>query len=67
MLLSVTSEELKVIDFGCARRYNPNRPLRVRFATPEFAAPEVLRGDDVTPAADMWSVGVIAFILYVIR
>ena len=63
LLLSPTPEELKVIECGCARRCHPTRPLRVRFATPEFAAPEVLRDGDVTVTADMCIVGIISYIL----
>lgn len=59
------SDELKVIDFGFARTYNPNRKLHVKYATPEFCAPEVANDEPVTPAADLWSVGVITYILYV--
>ena len=62
-LLSPTSEELKLIDFGFARRFNTARQLRVKYATPEFTSPEVARDDVVTPASDMWSVGVIAHVL----
>jgi serine/threonine protein kinase len=57
------SDELKVIDFGFARTYNPNRKLHVKYASPEFCAPEVAKDEPVTPAADMWSVGVITYIL----
>lgn len=30
---------------------------------PEFVAPEVVRGDNVTYSADMWAVGVITYLL----
>jgi len=57
------SDELKVTDFGYARHYNPNHKLHVKYATPEFCAPEVARDEPVTPSADCWSVGIIAYIL----
>lgn len=58
-----TGNRIKLIDFGLARRYDPNRMLQVMFGTPDFAAPEVLSYERVTPAADMWSVGVICYVL----
>lgn len=58
-----TGNRIKLIDFGLARRYDPNRTLQVMFGTPDFAAPEVLSYERVTPAADMWSVGVICYVL----
>lgn len=57
------SDEIKVTDFGFARAYNPNRKLHVKYATPEFCAPEVANDDPITPAADLWSVGIIAYIM----
>lgn len=58
-----TGNRIKLIDFGLARRYDPARTLQVMFGTPDFAAPEVLSYERVTPAADMWSVGVICYVL----
>jgi len=63
LLLSQSSDELKVSDFGFARTYNPNRKLHVKYASPEFCSPEVASDEPVTPASDLWSVGVIAYIL----
>jgi len=63
LLLSHSSDELKVSDLGFARTYNPNRKLHVKYASPEFCSPEVASDEPVTPATDLWSVGVIAYIL----
>ena len=63
--MSSDSDELKIIDFGFAQRYNPRKKLKVEFGTLEFVSPEVVSGEHVTPAADLWSVGVIAYVLYV--
>ncbi|KAF6776355.1 hypothetical protein AHF37_04220 [Paragonimus kellicotti] len=35
----------------------------VLFGTPEFVSPEVISYEPVTPAADMWSVGVICYVM----
>jgi serine/threonine protein kinase len=58
-----TGNRIKLIDFGLARRFDPAQKLQVMFGTPDFAAPEVLSYERVTPAADMWSVGVICYVL----
>lgn len=54
---------IKIIDFGLARQYDPDKKLQVLFGTPEFVAPEVVNFDSITFATDMWSVGVIAYVL----
>lgn len=58
-----TSHKIKIIDFGLARVYSENDNLRILFGTPEFVAPEVLNYEPVSPASDMWSVGVICYVL----
>lgn len=63
LCLSKTGNRIKLIDFGLARQLNSKEPLRVMFGTPDFAAPEVLAYDVVTLATDMWSVGVICYVL----
>ncbi|XP_070569686.1 obscurin-like isoform X2 [Ptychodera flava] len=57
------SNKIKIIDFGLARKYNPKETLKVMFGTPEFTAPEVINYDKITKATDMWSVGVICYVL----
>jgi myosin-light-chain kinase len=37
--------------------------LQVLFGTPEFVAPEVIAYENVTYASDMWSLGVICYVL----
>lgn len=58
-----TSHQIKLIDFGLARRFNPDDPCRVLFGTPEFIAPEVINYEPIGFASDMWSVGVICYVL----
>lgn len=60
---SRSSNRIKLIDFGLARELSDDEPLRVMFGTPDFAAPEVLAYDTVSLATDMWSVGVICYVL----
>lgn len=44
-------------------RYKPREKLRVNFGTPEFLAPEVINYDFVSFNTDMWSLGVITYML----
>ncbi|XP_045667649.1 myosin light chain kinase family member 4 isoform X1 [Ursus americanus] len=63
LCVSRDAKQIKIIDFGLARRYKPREKLKVNFGTPEFLAPEVVNYDFVSFATDMWSVGVIAYML----
>nr|CAB3264136.1 myosin light chain kinase, smooth muscle-like [Phallusia mammillata] len=54
---------IKIIDFGFARRYEPHKPLRIMFGTPEFVAPEVVNFDPLGKGTDVWSIGVITYVL----
>lgn len=54
---------IKIIDFGMARRYDANKSLQVLFGTAEFVAPEVVNFDQISLYTDMWSVGVICYVL----
>uniref|UniRef100_A0A669PXW4 Protein kinase domain-containing protein n=1 Tax=Phasianus colchicus TaxID=9054 RepID=A0A669PXW4_PHACC len=61
--VSPASHWLKIIDFGLARKLAPDTPVKVLHGTPEFMAPEVVSFEPVGLATDMWSVGVICYIL----
>lgn len=52
-----------MIDFGLARVLKPDEEIQCACGTPEFVAPEVVRRKPITPASDVWSIGVIAYIL----
>ncbi|CAF4727222.1 unnamed protein product [Rotaria sp. Silwood1] len=63
MLLEKNKTQIKIIDFGISRKLQPNEPTKETFGTPEFVAPEVIAFEPVTLATDMWSIGVITYIL----
>ncbi|XP_048867905.1 myosin light chain kinase 2, skeletal/cardiac muscle-like [Brienomyrus brachyistius] len=63
MCVSRITNKIKIIDFGLARKYNPQEKLKVSFGTPEFLAPEVVNYDYVSFSTDMWSLGVITYML----
>ncbi|KAJ8253109.1 hypothetical protein GJAV_G00209230 [Gymnothorax javanicus] len=56
---------VKIIDFGSAQTFNPLflKQFGRRVGTLEFMSPEMVKGDVVGPPADMWSVGVLTFIM----
>ncbi|XP_073813829.1 spaghetti-squash activator [Musca autumnalis] len=64
-ILCLTQEgnRIKIIDFGLARKFDPNKKLQILFGTPEFVAPEVVNFDCISYSTDMWSVGVITYVL----
>ncbi|KAI6072538.1 Myosin light chain kinase, smooth muscle-like isoform X2 [Aix galericulata] len=61
--VSPSSHWLKIADFGLARKLAPDTPVKVLHGTPEFMAPEVVSFEPVGFATDMWSIGVICYIL----
>ncbi|XP_010883578.1 myosin light chain kinase 2, skeletal/cardiac muscle isoform X3 [Esox lucius] len=63
LCVSRITNKVKIIDFGLARIYKPREKLRVNFGTPEFLAPEVVNYDFVSFNTDMWSLGVITYML----
>ncbi|KAM3862033.1 serine/threonine-protein kinase 17B [Diretmus argenteus] len=55
--------DIKIVDFGLARRLGAVGELREILGTPEYVAPEILNYEPITTASDLWSVGVIAYML----
>mmetsp|Transcript_56975 Transcript_56975/g.138805 ORF Transcript_56975/g.138805 Transcript_56975/m.138805 type:complete len:519 (-) Transcript_56975:417-1973(-) len=63
--LFLTEQEtapIKIIDFGLSRHNDANQIMKTKVGTPYYVAPEVLRRE-YTQAADIWSIGVITYIL----
>lgn len=56
------SSELRLIDFGLSKHFETGERLCDCVGTPYTVAPEVI-GGDYTEKADIWSLGVIAFLL----
>ncbi|KAI4877970.1 hypothetical protein NFI96_020739 [Prochilodus magdalenae] len=55
--------DIKIVDFGLARRLGSAGELREILGTPEYVAPEILNYEPITTASDLWSVGVITYML----
>ncbi|XP_066497363.1 serine/threonine-protein kinase 17B [Hoplias malabaricus] len=55
--------DIKIVDFGLARRLGSTGELREILGTPEYVAPEILNYEPISTASDLWSVGVITYML----
>ncbi|OZC09937.1 hypothetical protein X798_03043 [Onchocerca flexuosa] len=63
MFMTKKSDQLKLIDFGLAAKLDPKETVKVITGTAEFAAPEVVANEPVGFYTDMWSIGVLTYIL----
>ncbi|XP_077403969.1 death-associated protein kinase 2 isoform X1 [Vanacampus margaritifer] len=55
--------QIKLIDFGLAHHFVPGEEYKSTSGTPQYIAPEVINSEPLGTAADMWSIGVITYIL----
>ncbi|XP_045464016.1 obscurin isoform X11 [Harmonia axyridis] len=56
-------DDLKICDFGLTRRINMARLYNLKYGMPEYVSPECVNGEGVSLAHDMWSLGIITYIL----
>uniref|UniRef100_H2YFD6 Titin n=1 Tax=Ciona savignyi TaxID=51511 RepID=H2YFD6_CIOSA len=63
LFITRKSKKIKLIDFGVSRELKTGEGLRISFGTPDFCAPEVVQNDTVGCATDMWSVGVLTYLM----
>ncbi|XP_078084746.1 serine/threonine-protein kinase 17B-like [Mustelus asterias] len=55
--------DIKIVDFGLSRRVDNVGELREITGTPEYVAPEILNYDPISTGTDMWSIGVLVYML----
>jgi len=55
--------DIKLCDFGISRRITEGCEIRDICGTPDYVAPEILRYDPISLATDMWSLGVLTYVL----
>ncbi len=68
-ILVTQSGEVKLLDFGIAKLLDPaasdvpvqRTQTEMRMLTPEYAAPEQVRGEPVTTATDVYALGVLLY------
>ncbi|XP_049453666.1 death-associated protein kinase 3 [Epinephelus fuscoguttatus] len=60
---NVPNPRIKLIDFGIAHQIKAGNEFKNIFGTPEFVAPEIVNYEPLGLEADMWSIGVITYIL----
>ena len=67
LLLDDKYEEptIKLIDFGLAEILFPKEKTCAQFGTIGYAAPEVLRGIPYNKSADIWSIGILIYLLII--
>uniref|UniRef100_A0A8C5AP44 Protein kinase domain-containing protein n=1 Tax=Gadus morhua TaxID=8049 RepID=A0A8C5AP44_GADMO len=58
-----TSSNVKIIELGQCRHLTPGDITKIQYTTYEYAAPEIHQCDMVSSVTDMWSVGVLAYVL----
>mmetsp|Transcript_29921 Transcript_29921/g.88966 ORF Transcript_29921/g.88966 Transcript_29921/m.88966 type:complete len:519 (-) Transcript_29921:688-2244(-) len=64
LLLSDRNDtDIKLADFGFAKKVSSDACLSTQCGTPGYVAPEILEGVKYGVKSDMWSIGVIVYIL----
>ncbi|TRY59804.1 hypothetical protein DNTS_035233 [Danionella cerebrum] len=55
--------DIRIVDFGLSRRVDSVSEVREILGTPEYVAPEVLDYEPISTATDMWSIGVLTYVM----
>lgn len=57
--------QLKLSDFGLSKILKPSdiEMMKTRCGTPSYAAPEILMGESYSNAVDLWSLGVVLYLM----
>jgi serine/threonine-protein kinase len=66
-LLVTPDNQLKVVDFGIARALasiSPDEAAEVVWGSPQFFSPEQASGEPPSPASDVYSMGVVMYLMF---
>ncbi|XP_013777898.2 serine/threonine-protein kinase 17B-like [Limulus polyphemus] len=55
--------DVKLCDFGISRLILKGSEIREILGTPDYVSPEILQYEPISLATDMWSIGVLAYVL----
>lgn len=57
------TNQIKIVDFGLARVIVKGQTTKAIYGTKDYVAPEILNYEGVSLACDMWSMGVVTYML----
>ncbi|XP_020913072.1 serine/threonine-protein kinase 17A isoform X1 [Exaiptasia diaphana] len=63
LMTEILYPEIRIIDFGLARKIKPGEQICLIVGTPEYVAPEILEFEPVGKPSDIWSIGVVAYVM----
>ncbi|GJQ71469.1 hypothetical protein Trydic_g11192 [Trypoxylus dichotomus] len=63
LMVEDSCDDIKLCDFGISRILEPGTEVRTLSGTPDYVAPEVVSYEPISLATDIWSVGVLAYVL----
>ncbi|KAK5600213.1 hypothetical protein CRENBAI_004898 [Crenichthys baileyi] len=55
--------DIHIVDFGLSRRMDKIIEVREILVTPEYVAPEILNYEHISTGTDMWSIGVLIYVM----
>ncbi|MCI4384923.1 hypothetical protein PGIGA_G00044390 [Pangasianodon gigas] len=55
--------DIRIVDFGLSRHVDNTAEVREILGTPEYVAPEILSYEPISTATDMWSIGVLTYVM----
>ncbi|XP_041829700.1 serine/threonine kinase 17a like [Melanotaenia boesemani] len=55
--------DIRIVDFGLSRHMDNITEVREILGTPEYVAPEILNYEPISTATDMWSIGVLTYVM----
>ena len=61
--ICLDGDQVKIIDFGTARKFTKGKKLKQVIGTPFYMAPEIFNEKKYNEKADIWSTGIVMYIL----